>query len=166
MKQHENIKYPAFVKTTAGKQKSKILRFFIVVIILFFLTINIVFSQKISLIYFQIINDDKKAVINFLQKIKTFPEFKKILEMNKNIYGKTIEKETFRQENNKKLMINNLEHILIKNPKARDVLYSLYLLYKEKGDNLTAEKYLKQAKEVDPMINTTNTTNVTNPTNK
>ena len=98
------------------------------------------------------INNNKKAVVSFLEKIKTFPEFPKILEMNKNIYGKTVEEETFRQKNDKNLMISNFEQKLKINPKARDILYSLYLLYKEKGDNLTAEKYLKQAKEIDPAI--------------
>jgi len=147
----ENIKdQKSKIKNT--DQRSKILRFFIVVIILFFLTINIVFSQKISLTYFQIINDDKKAVINFLQKIKTFPEFQKILEMNKNIYGEAIKNEVFKEENKKRVLINNLEQKLRINPKARDILYSLYLLYKERGDNLTAENYLRQAREVDFAI--------------
>jgi tetratricopeptide (TPR) repeat protein len=133
-------------------QKLKVLNFLLGLLILLMLIMNLINSQLISPIYFRFINNDKNVTISFLEKIKTFPEFQKILEMNKNIYGKTVEEETFRQENNKKLMINNLEQILIKNPKARDVLYSLYLLYKEKGDNLTAEKYLKQAKEVDPSI--------------
>ncbi len=147
----DNIKdQKSKIKNTV--QKSKILRFFIVVSFLFFLILNLIYSQTISPIYFQMINNNKKAVVSFLEKIKTFPEFQKILEMNKNIYGKTVGEETFRQENEKKLMINNLEQKLMINPKARDILYSLFLLYKEKGDNLTAKKYLKQAKEVDPAI--------------
>jgi len=152
MKQQENIKNPSFAKASEGKQKLKIIQVVFVITIFAFLFLNLVFSQLISPIYFRFINNDKNATINFLQKIKTFPEFQKILEMNKNIYGKTVEEETFRQENEKKLMINNLEQKLMINPKARDVLYSLYLLYKEKGDNLTAEKYLKQAKEIDPSL--------------
>lgn len=157
----KNIESPAFVKTTAGKQKSnikntvqklKILKLSIFIVFFFFLIFNLISSQVISLLYFQLVSNNKKATVNFLEKIKTFPEFQKILEMNKNIYGKAIEKEVFRRENDKKLLINNLEQILIKNPKARDVLYSLYLLYKERGDNLTAEKYLRQAKEIDPSV--------------
>ena len=122
------------------------------ILIFAFLFLNFAFSQFISPIYFRFINNDKNATVSFLEKIKTFPEFQKILEMNKNIYGKTVEEETFRQENKKRLMINNLEQKLLINPKARDILYSLFLLYKEKGDNLTVEKYLKQAREVDPAI--------------
>ncbi|MDO8741834.1 MAG: hypothetical protein Q7J11_01680, partial [Candidatus Roizmanbacteria bacterium] len=117
-----------------------------------FLIINLIFSQTISPLYFQLVSNNKKATVSFLEKIKTLPEFQKILEMNKNIYGKTIEKETFRQENEKKLMINNLEQELIISPKARDILYSLYLLNKEGGDNLAAENYLRRAKEIDPTL--------------
>ena len=151
MKQHENIKYQISNIKNVFKN-SKLLKSLFVFFIFILLIINLISSQTISPIYFQMINNNKKAVVSFLEKIKTFPEFQKILEMNKNIYGKTVEEETFRQENKKRLMINNLEQKLIKNPKARDVLYSLYLLYKEKGDNLTVEKYLKQAREVDPAI--------------
>ena len=133
-------------------QRSKILELSIFTIFFVFFIFNLISSQMISPLYFQLVSNNKKAIVNFLEKIKILPEFQKILEMNKNIYGKTVEEETFRQENEKKLMINNLEQKLMINPKARDVLYSLYLLYKEKGDNLTAEQYLKQAKEIDPSL--------------
>ncbi len=138
MKQHENIKYQISIS--------------IFTVLFFFLIFNLISNQVISPLYFQFVSNNKQATVNFLEKIKTFPEFLKILEMNKNIYGKTIEEEAFRQENDKNLMINNLEQKLKINPKARDVLYSLYLLYKEKGDGSIAEKYLKQAKEIDPAI--------------
>ena len=159
MKQQENIKNPSFAKASEGKQKLKIIQVVFVITIFAFLFLNLVFSQLISPIYFRFINNDKNATINLLQKIKTFPEFQKILEMNKNIYGKTVEEETFRQENNKKLMINNLEQQLIINPKARDILYSLYQLYLAEEDTVKAEEYLKRTREVDPVINPTNTTN-------
>ncbi len=142
MKQHEKI-----------VKKSKILKLGICIVLFFFLIFNLISSQVISPLYFQLVSNNKKAVISFLEKIKTFPEFQKILEMNKNIYGKTIEEETFRQENDKNLMMNNLEQKLMINPKARDILYSLFLLSKEKGDTKMAEKYLRRAKTVDPIIN-------------
>ena len=138
------------VKSTI--KNSKVLKYLLAFFVFTLLILNLIGSQLISPLYFQFVNNNKQTTVSFLQKIKTFPEFQKILEMNKNIYGKTVEKETFRQENEKKLMINNLEQKLMINLRARDVLYGLYLLYKEKGDNLTAEKYLKQAKEVDPSL--------------
>ncbi len=151
MKQHENFKFQiSNIKNIV--KNSKFLKYLLIFFAFILLIVNFISSQTISPIYFRFVNNDKKAVINFLQKIKTFPEFQKILEMNKNIYGETIKNEVFKEENKKRVMINNLEQILTKNPKARDVLYSLYLLYKEKGDNLTVEKYLKQTREVDPAI--------------
>ena len=159
MKQQENIKDSTFAKATVDKQILKLknvilpaLRSLGVGGIFVFLFFNLIYSQLISPVYFGFVNNDKNAAVSLLGKIKAFPEFQNILEMNKNIYGKTVEEETFHQENDEKLMINNLEQKLRINPKARDVLYSLYLLYKERGNNLIAEKYLKQAKEIDPGI--------------
>ncbi len=151
MKQQENIKdQKSKIKNTV--QRSKIFNFLFVILIFTFLFLNFVFSQIISPIYFQMINNDEKVVISFLEKIKTFPEFQKILEMNKNIYGKNVEKEVFQQENEKKLLINNLEQQLAINPKARDVLYSLYKLYLAEEDKKQANDYLRRAKEVDPSL--------------
>jgi len=158
MKQHENIKYQ-ILNIKKIIQRSKIFKLSIFTVLFFFLIFNLISSQVISPLYFQLVSNNKKSVISFLEKIKTFPEFQNIFEMNKNIYGKTVEEETFRQENNKKLMINNLEQQLIINPKARDILYSLYQLYLAEEDTVKAEEYLKRTREVDPVINPTNTTN-------
>lgn len=142
MKQHENI----------NKQKSKVLNFLLGLLIFFMLIMNLINSQLISPVYFRFINNDKNATISFLQKIKDLPEYQKILEMNNDIYGSTVKKEIFEQENKKKEMINNLEQQLITNPKARDILYSLYQLYLAQGDTGKAGEYLKKTKEVDPSI--------------
>jgi len=103
-------------------------------------------------LYLRFVNNDKKATISFLQKIKTLSEYQKILEMNNNIYGPTVREEIFQRENKKKVMINNLEQQLTINPKARDILYSLYQLYLAEGDKNRANDYLKRAREVDPSI--------------
>ena len=117
-----------------------------------FLFLNFVFSQLISPLYLRFVNNDKKATISFLQKIKTLSEYQKILEMNNNIYGPTVKEEIFQQENKKKVMTNNLEQQLTINPKARDILYSLYKLYLADGNKKLADDYLRQAKEVDPNL--------------
>lgn len=150
MKQHKNFKDP--FDFAQGKQKSNITNLLLGSLIFIILFFNLIYSQIISPVYFQFVNNDRNATVGFLEKIKIFPEFRKILEMNKNIYGLGVEKEVFRQENEKKLLIDNLEQKLKINPKARDVLYSLFLLFKESGNNLTAEKYLIQAREIDPSI--------------
>jgi tetratricopeptide (TPR) repeat protein len=122
------------------------------ILIFVFLFLNFTFSQSISPIYFQFVNSNKSSTVSFLQKIKILPEYQNILEMNNNIYGDSVKGEIFAQENNKKGIINNLEQQLTINPKARDVLYSLYQLYLEEGDKNQANNYLRQAKEVDPDL--------------
>jgi len=122
------------------------------ILIFAFLFLNFVFSQLISPLYLRFVNNDKKATISFLQKIKTLSEYQKILEMNDSIYGQTIREEIFQQENKKKVMTNNLEQQLTINPKARDILYSLYKLYLADGNKKLADDYLRQAKEVDPNL--------------
>ncbi|MBI5123676.1 hypothetical protein HZA75_07495 [Candidatus Roizmanbacteria bacterium] len=146
----ENIKNPAFVKTSASKQKSMVVNILGVILFSAFLFLNLFYSQFISPLYPKLVNDDKIATIIFLQKIKILPEYQKILKMNNDIYGNTVKKEIFAQENKKKEMINNLEQQLTINPKARDILYSLYKLYLAEDNNLQAQKYLQQVKIVDP----------------
>ena len=115
MKQQENnknIKDPAFVKTSAGKQKLMIVKILCVVLLFAILFFNLISSQLISPIYFKIIDNNKKATVTFLQKIKILPEYQKILKMNNVIYGNTVREEIFKQKNKQKEMINNLEQKL------------------------------------------------------
>lgn len=148
----ENIKDPAFVKTSAGRQKSKIPNFILGLLIFLILIINLIYSQLISPLYLRFVNNDKKATISFLQKIKTLPEYSRILEMNSNIYGNSVKDEITKQENKKKEMINNLEQQLTINPKARDVLYDLYQLNLAEGNQNKAADYLRRAREIDPSL--------------
>jgi len=117
-----------------------------------FLSLNIVFSQNIHPLYFGVINNDKASTVDFLKKIKALPEFKKELENNEESYGVVIAREVFREETDRQVEIKNLEQLLQKNPKARDVLYGLYLLNKVQGRNDIADNYLERAREVDPNI--------------
>jgi len=128
------------------------LKIYLCVLVFLILILNIISSQSISFIYFKFVNNDKPLTIAFLQKIKTLPEYEKILEMNNNIYRSTVKAEIIRQENTKKDLINNLEQQLTINPKARDVLYSLYQLNLAEGNTTKANNYLRQAKAVDPNI--------------
>ena len=128
------------------------LKIYLCVLVFLVLILNIISSQSISFIYFKFVNNDKPLTIAFLQKIKTLPEYEKILEMNNNIYRSTVKAEIIRQENTKKDLINNLEQQLTINPKARDVLYSLYQLNLAEGNTTKANNYLRQARKVDPNI--------------
>lgn len=141
MKQHEN-----------NVKILKILRYALVGFFIFFLIINLISSQTISSIFFKFVNNDRAATVSFLQKIKDLPDYQNILRMHDNIYGKSIRAEINSEESKKKALINNLEQQLAINPKARDILYSLYQLYLAEGDKNKADYYLQQAIEVDPSI--------------
>ena len=148
----ENIK-DQILKIKNTDQRSKIFKFLFVILIFAFLSLNFISSQTISPLYSKLVNNDKVTIISFLEKIKNFPEYQKILGMNNNIYGKTVEEEILKQENQKKEMIKNLEQKLNLNPKARDVLYSLYQLNLAEGNINQASDYLRRAKKIDPSIN-------------
>ena len=125
---------------------------FFKLLLIFFLFLNILASQEISSLYFQIVNNEKPAVVAFLKKIRRLPEFSFFFKTNKNIYGPLLEKQVFEDERKKEEKLVKLESLLQKNPKARDVLYELYLTNKDLGNEKRAEKYLKMAKEIDPDI--------------
>lgn len=130
----------------------KRLTFIMFAILIVFLSLNLYFSQKISPIFFRMANNDKKAAVEFLQKIRQATDFPQQLKYYENIYGTSLKTEVFAEELEREIKIKKLEQILEKNHQSRDVLYGLYLLYKEKGDKKIAEKYLSLVKEVDPTV--------------
>jgi len=155
MKQQEKIKNQSASWRTKIKdvvKKLNIFNFLYVILIFTFLFLNLISSQTVSSVYFGFVSNDEKSTVSFLQKIKDLPEYQKILEMNNDIYGTTVKEEISRQKNKKKDMVNNLEQQLTINPKARDILYSLYQLYLAEGGIKKAEDYLRRAKAVDPAI--------------
>lgn len=116
-----------------------------------FLFFNIFYSQKISSLFFGLINNDKKSAVLFLEKTKEKNFFESQLKYFENFYGEDLKNEVFFKENQRNLKIKKLEQILEKNPQARDVLYSLHLIYLEKNDTTTAKKYLDLVKKIDPV---------------
>ena len=131
---------------------SDIIKIFAIIFLFSFLLFNLVAGQFISPLYFQLVKEDKKAVVSFLSKIKMLPAFPLFLQMNKNIYGGSLKQEVFAKDNKRKETIAKFESLLQKNPKSRDLLYNLYLLYQEDGNGTKAEEYLRRAKVIDPMI--------------
>lgn len=118
----------------------------------FFVVVNIFSSQIISPVYLRLVNEDRGAVVSFLKKIMLFPQFTNEYKNYHTIYGKAFENEVFSEKKAREKKINELEQILVNNPKERDVLYSLYLLYRADGDEKQAGEYLERAKAVDPAI--------------
>jgi len=131
---------------------SDIIKIFATIFLFSFLLFNLIASQLVSPLYFQLTKEDKNAVVAFLQKIKNLPVFPYFLDINKKIYGDSLEQEVFAEDNERKETIAKFESLLQKNQKSRDVLYNLYLLYNEDGNKIKAEEYFQKAKEIDPAI--------------
>jgi tetratricopeptide (TPR) repeat protein len=72
--------------------------------------------------------------------------------MQTNVYGKELQTEVNKEVKERQDTIDLLQKLLEKNPKARDVLYDLAVLYKENYETDKANEYLKRAQEVDPSI--------------
>lgn len=135
------------------EQNIKNLKIFIVSLSVIFLFSNLISSQLISPLYSQLlVAENKNSAIQYLQKIRGLPTFNQELKKYKKIYGEAIEREVYRPEEEKNAKIRNLRLALEKNSKSRDILYGLYLLYKEKGDLKTGEDYFRRAQELDPNI--------------
>ena len=140
---------------TAVRTKYSLLRIgkiLLFLCIFIYLIVNLVLSQLISPLYFSLVKNDRTAVVSFLSQIKNLPVFPEFFSLNKNIYGNSLEQEVFAKDLQRKEEIAELEYLLEKNAKARDVLYNLYLLYNEDGNKSKAEEYLRRAKEIDPAI--------------
>ena len=120
-----------------------------------FLIINIYFSQNISPLYQKILNNEKEAVISYLKKIKKQPFFKSELKKFTYIFNQSIAKEVFFEDEQRKIKIQKLKEALKKNPKSRDILTNLAILYQEDGNDKLAQEYFNKAKEVDPNLTIT-----------
>lgn len=138
--------------TEQNLKTKEIFKIVVLLILVIFLGLNMFFSQYISPLYLRMIAGQRSAVADYLRKITSLPEFKSELKNYKMIYGSDLEDEVFKEERERKGKISQLEEVLIKNSQARDVLYKLYLLYKEDGNNSKAGEYLKKAREIDPNI--------------
>ena len=153
MKQRINLKtLLAQVNQIKSSVIISYLKIFVIFLLAIYLLTNIFFSQLISPVYFRLVDNDKSSAILFLKRIQPFSFFEREYNKYREFYGNSIYFDVFSEENGRNQKIKEFEQILSKNPKSRDVLYGLYLLYKEKGDNKTAEGYLKQAKAIDPSI--------------
>ena len=131
------------------------LKIFTFSFVFIFLIINIYFSQNISSLYQEIINNEKEAVISYLKKIKKQPFFKSELKKFTQIFNQSIAKEVFFEDEQRKIKIQKLKEALKKNPKSRDILTNLAILYQEDGNDKLAQEYFNKAKEVDPNLTIT-----------
>ena len=117
-----------------------------------FLLANMYASQQIHPLYFNFIGENKDDVIKTLRFIQSLPEYPEVLAMQKNIYGSSIEGEVNQEAKIRDNSIRHLEEELKINPKARDVLYNLSILYKKEGNSQKSLELYRQALQVDPAV--------------
>lgn len=115
-----------------------------------YLILNIVSSQVISPLYPGIAEGNKNDAVSYLKKIRSTANFDKELRRQELIHGVSINDLVFEDELAIGAQIKKFEQLLEKNKSSRDILYGLYLLYKEKGDDNAAKKYLDLVKDIDP----------------
>lgn len=116
-----------------------------------FLVINIVFSQELPPEYFRIASGDTRELVEFFKHARKLSAFSRIFPENKNLFSQ-YEGEIYADERSNRELITTLEEVLVVNPKSRDVLYSLALLYDKNGDELQSAEYLRQARAIDPEV--------------
>jgi tetratricopeptide (TPR) repeat protein len=131
---------------------------YIAAFVIAYLISNIVWSQNISNVYFKLVGiksakkDMQESAYNLLVSIRKLSVYNDYLRMFKDVFGKTIEQDV-NYENKKRLdYLNSLNGLIGKNPKSRDVLYKLYLYYKNEGDEKKANEYLIKAQKIDPVF--------------
>ncbi len=117
-----------------------------------FVISNLILSQIVSPLYFQLVRPERKTAVEFLKRVKPLPLFDEKLAVYEISYGPGLEEEVFADDKQRDHLINRLEQVLSSNPSQRDVLYSLYLLYSDKGDLNTSNAYFQLAKELDPSL--------------
>ncbi len=121
-----------------------------------FLVVNIYFSQAIHPLYPQVVAGNRPAVVEFLRRMRGASEFTTLLLINKSVYGADIEAQVFSDERHEHALILEYQKILSRNPKSRDALYNLSVLYNRQKSLQKAQSdtlyYLEKAKEIDPTL--------------
>lgn len=120
-------------------------------ILFFFLISNILFSQRLPDLFFNLADEQADAMITFLKHGKEIPSFY-LYESEIQEQLANHEAEIYKEERQRQELIQKLEVLLAQNPRSRDVLYSLYLLYDKSGDEMKAQQFLLRAKEIDPNV--------------
>ena len=113
---------------------------------------NLFFSQNLPKNYFALVKNDQKAYANFLINIKKLPEFASYYNLALKMYSQKFSNQVFYEQVKNQENIQKMQTLLIINPHQKNILYNLYLLYQQKGDEKLAQEYLNKAKAIDPGI--------------
>lgn len=115
---------------------------------------NAVISQAVSPFFPAITRyKDVDQTVLFLKNIRASEKFPEQLVYFESLYGPEFHDKVFSEENQRVATIQNLEAILAKNPKSTDILVNLSQLHRANAEEEIADKYLNEAKAIDPWIN-------------
>ncbi|MFA9288333.1 MAG: hypothetical protein ACEQSA_00440 [Weeksellaceae bacterium] len=113
------------------------------------LVANIYASQFMPDFYYQMVAGNRKGAVEFYRQARSLQSFQFIQpETTQTIAGYTDEIEVENRRRDE--LIVELEELLSVNPKSRDVLQSLVILYEQRGDEVKAQEYKQKLFEVDP----------------
>lgn len=121
-------------------------------VVLTFVFLNILSSQTISGLFLGFSKGQKQDSVDFLKKIRKEAYFSQIFDRVSSYFDEDLSEEVNSEMLQRQEKIRQLEEILSRNPKARDVLYNLHVLYLREGEDKIAQDYLQRAREVDPEI--------------
>lgn len=133
-------------------QAKKVLLFVVFTTLAFYSLLNLITSQTVSPLYSGIVNAERSSVVDYLQKIRKLQMFDAELEHFESVYGTPIISDVFKNELKRQNLVFDLKSRLALNPKSRDVLYGLSILYQQEGNENQYRHYFDLAKEVDPEI--------------
>src|SRR3989344_3093589 len=100
-------------------------------IIFLFLLANILFAVSLPNID-SVVSGKSEDIVNFMKRARTLTPFHALFPEIKSTFV-AYEREVYKDDRERRIMISKLEGALTINPKSRDVLYSLYLLYDKSG---------------------------------
>lgn len=119
-----------------------------------FVISNIFISQAVSPFFPAITRfKDVDQTALFLKNIRASQEFPSQLTYFESLYGPDFHDKVFSEEKQRVATIQNLEAVLVKNPKSTDILVNLSQLHRANAEEEIADKYLNEAKAIDPWIN-------------
>lgn len=114
---------------------------------------NILISQAVSPFFPAItLYKDIDQTIIFLKNIRSSDQFLMQLAYFENLHGPVIREGVFSEDEGRIATIKNLEAVLVKNPKSTDILVNLSQLYRANAQEDVADRYLQEAKSIDPWI--------------
>ncbi len=116
-----------------------------------FLIANILYSQIMPNEYFQLLQGNDGSFVSIIKRGKDTVFFEKLFPENKNTIAAK-EADIFADTHQRKAQIEILKQTLTINPESRDVLYALYVLYKNDGQTEAAQEYLDKARQIDPKV--------------